>query len=207
MTGTKKAIRMVKSQKAQAAEMLARAFLGDPAYTAVFPDSVERERALQRLFGAVAGYSLVYGLVHTTPAVEGVACWLSPGNTELTMWRILRTGFGLQRAVAGFNAQARREFLAVLAYTDEIHKRQAPGPHWYLWAVGVEPGRQGQGIGSRLIQPVLTQADKDGLPCYLETQTASNVAFYQKRGFQVVSEGVVPDQEIKIWTMLRQAQR
>ncbi|MGD2041509.1 MAG: GNAT family N-acetyltransferase, partial [Anaerolineae bacterium] len=146
-------------------------------------------------------------LVHTTPAVEGAACWLSPGNTEITLWRILRTGLGLQRAVASFKPQARKEFLAVLAYMDKIHKREAPGPHWYLWALGVEPGHQGQGIGSRLIQPVLARADKDGVPCYLETQTEGNVAFYQKQGFEVVSDGWVPEQEIRVWTMLREPQR
>jgi ribosomal protein S18 acetylase RimI-like enzyme len=205
MVDSKEPIRLVASQKAQAGKMLARAFLTDPAYTALFPDSAERERALQRLFGAVVGYSLVYGLVHTTPAVEGAACWLSPGNTEVTLWRMLRTGLGLQRAVAAFNPQARQEFMAALAYMDEIHKREVPGPHWYLWALGVEPGCQGQGIGSRLIRPVLSQADQDGLPCYLETQTERNVAFYQKRGFQVVSDGVVPGQEVRIWAMLREA--
>ena len=59
----------------------------------------------------------------------------------------------------------------------------------------------------RLVTSQKNQTDKDGVPCYLETQTASNVAFYQKRGFKVVSDGVVPDQEIRIWTMLRKAQR
>jgi ribosomal protein S18 acetylase RimI-like enzyme len=164
MTESIGSVRLEASKKARAAEVLARAFLVDPAYSTLFPDEVERGRALQRLFGAVIGYSLVYGLVHTTPSVDGAACWLSPGNTEITLWRILRTGLGLQRAVAGFNARARQDFLAALAYMDEIHKREAPGPHWYLWALGVEPGHQGQGIGSRLIQPVLTQADKDRVP-------------------------------------------
>jgi ribosomal protein S18 acetylase RimI-like enzyme len=203
MTQSKEPIRLAKSQKAQAAQVLARAFMVDPVYSALFPDSSERERALGHLFGAVTGYSLVYGLVHTTPGVEGVACWLSPGNTEVTLWRILRTGLGLQWAVARFNPNARRQFLAALAYMDEIHKREVPGPHWYLWALGVEPGCQGQGIGGRLIQPVLTQADEDRVPCYLETETERNVAFYQKRGFEVVTDGVVPGQGFRIWTMLR----
>ena len=66
-------VRLAASQRARAAQMLARAFLVDPAYTALFPDPAERERALQRQFGAEVGYSLVYGLVHTTPAVEGAA--------------------------------------------------------------------------------------------------------------------------------------
>ena len=71
----------------------------------------------------------------------------------------------------------------------------------------MEPGRQGQGIGGRLIQPVLVQADKDGMPCYLETQTESNVAFYQRRGFEVISDGQAPGEGFRIWTMLREAQR
>lgn len=198
-------IRLATRQKTQATQMLARAFLTDPAYTAIFPNEVERKKALQRLFGAVVSYSLVYGLVHTTPALEGAACWLLPGNAEITLWRMLRTGLGLQRAVVSFSAQARQTVLATLEYLDEIHKREAPGPHWYLWLLGVEPEFQGQGIGSRLIQPILARADQEGLPCYLETQTEENVAFYQKRGFEVVSDGVVPGHGIRAWTMLREA--
>ena len=93
MTESMEPLRLAASQKGRAAQMLARAFLVDPAYTALFPDPAEREQALQRLFGAVVGYSLVYGLVHTTLAVEGAACWLSPGNTEVTLWS-KQWGFG-----------------------------------------------------------------------------------------------------------------
>ncbi|MGD8475063.1 MAG: GNAT family N-acetyltransferase [Anaerolineae bacterium] len=207
MTEARESIRLVASQKAQSAQMLARAFLEDPAYSAIFPDGDERERSLRSLFGAVIGYSLVYGLIHTTPTVSGVACWLSPGNTEITLWRILRTGLGLQRAVARFKPQARKEFLETLAYMDEIHKREVPDPHWYLWALGVAPEHQGQGIGSRLIQPVLAQADRDGVPCHLETQTEGNVSFYQHRGFEIVSDGWVAEREIRVWMMLREAQQ
>lgn len=51
--------------------------------------------------------------------------------------------------------------------------------------------------------PVLARADREGMPCYLETETEGNVAFYRKRGFQVVSAGLVPGQSLRIWTMLR----
>jgi ribosomal protein S18 acetylase RimI-like enzyme len=76
-----------------------------------------------------------------------------------------------------------------------------PGRHWYLWVLGAEPRCQGQGIGGRLLEPVLGQADRDGLPCYLENETERNVAFYQRHGSEVVSDGVVPDLEVRIWTM------
>ncbi len=176
-----------------------------PVYELLFPDKVDREQGLARLFGAVIGYSLVYGRVHTTPAVEGAACWLSPGNTRITFWRMLRTGLGLQRAVARLKAQSRQEFLEAMAYMDEIHKSAVPGSHWYLWALGVEPGCQGQGIGGRLLQPVLAQAGNDGLPCYLETHAERNVAFYQRWGFAVLNDELMPGRGGRMWAMLREA--
>jgi ribosomal protein S18 acetylase RimI-like enzyme len=187
--------------------MMARSFMTYPVYEILFPDAVEREQGLARLFDAVIGYSLVYGRVHTTPAVEGAACWLSPGNARITFWRMLRTGLGLQRAVARLKSKPRREFLEGMAYMDEIHKAAVPGPHWYLWALGVEPGCQGQGIGSRLLQPVLARADSDGLSCYLETHAERNVAFYQRWGFGVLNDDLMPGRGGRMWTMLREPHR
>jgi len=40
---------------------------------------------------------------------------------------------------------------------------------WYLSIVGVAPSAQGQGIGARLIEPTLAEADEAGASCYLET--------------------------------------
>jgi ribosomal protein S18 acetylase RimI-like enzyme len=80
-------------------------------------------------------------------------------------------------------------------------------PHWYLMALGVEPARQGQGIGGRLIRPVLAQADRAGVLCYLETETERNVAFYQKHGFVVAESGPVPGHNLPLWMMVREPQR
>jgi ribosomal protein S18 acetylase RimI-like enzyme len=33
--------------------------------------------------------------------------------------------------------------------------------------VGVDPAARGLGIGTRLLEPILAQADKSGQPCYL----------------------------------------
>jgi hypothetical protein len=40
---------------------------------------------------------------------------------------------------------------------------------WYLFIVGVTPSTHGQGIGWRLIEPVLADADDAGVNCCLET--------------------------------------
>jgi ribosomal protein S18 acetylase RimI-like enzyme len=196
-------VRLDPAQRGRTVETLVRAFRDDPAYTYVFPDEADRVRSLRGLWDATIRFSLVYGEAWTTPEVSGVACWLSPGNAELTFWRLLRTGFALPWTMMRFEGGARRRAMGLVGYLDEKHRRAMHGPHWYLWALGVEPAAQGQGIGGSLIRPVLARADAEGLPCYLETETERNVAFYRKYGFEVVTAEVVPGHGLMLWTLSR----
>jgi GNAT superfamily N-acetyltransferase len=193
-------VRLSASQRDQAAAMLTRAFLDDVMYTYVFPDRDQRLRSLGYLWRAVIKACQLYGAVYTTPAVSGAACWLAPGNTELSFWRSLRSGLPL--AVIRFDSEGRRRLLELINYAEDIHKQLVTRPHWYLWALGVDPSCQGQGIGGRLLEPVLARADQGGVPCYLETQTEWNVTFYEKRGFEVLREEDVPG--LRVWLMLRE---
>ena len=79
-----------------------------------------------------------------------------------------------------------------------------PDRHWYLALVGVHPDHSGKGIGSALIRPMLDEADRDGLPCYLETAESSNVGIYEHLGFEIKREGKVEDSNVSLWTMIRQ---
>ena len=63
---------------------------------------------------------------------------------------------------------------------------------WYLSIVGVTPSAQGQGIGSRLIEPTLAEADDAGVDCYLETFDYRNPRFYQRLGFSAVGSHAEP---------------
>ena len=194
------------ADRGRAVEVLARAFENDPLYVYVFPDVDDRRRSLRLLWDALLRYSLVYGKIYTTPAVSGIACWLPPGRTEVTMWRNIRTGFPFQRAVARFGAAQRGRMLDLLGYTDGVRRQGIREPYWYLWALGVEPAAQGQGIGGRLLAPALALADGAGVPCYLETETQENVNFYLKRGFEVHTEKSLANTGVTLWTMIRPPQ-
>ena len=63
---------------------------------------------------------------------------------------------------------------------------------WYLSIVGVAPSAQGRGIGARLIEPTLAEADEAGAHCYLETFDSRNPRFYQRLGFSAVGSHVEP---------------
>jgi ribosomal protein S18 acetylase RimI-like enzyme len=203
MDGLIEPICLEHSKKERASEVLTNAFLDDPLYATIFPDRAERQQSLRWLWQALINYTLVYGEIYTTPELDGVACWLLPGNTQQTLWRVLRTGMGFVRAVLKFEAGSRSLFLKVMNYVEKEHQRLMQQPHWYLWALGVQPDSQGQGIGGRLIQPVLERSAEEGLPCYLETQKEGNVAFYQKHGFEVLSVGEVLGNGIMVWMMVK----
>jgi ribosomal protein S18 acetylase RimI-like enzyme len=194
-------VRLQTAQTVQAGELLARAFHEDPLYTLVIPETGKRAKVLSWLFDRVVRYSLLYGQVHTTRTLEGVACWLPPGHTELTIGRLMHSGLYATPLKMGLPAY--RRFDTYMGYSAELHKRLAPESHWYLWAVGVDPASQGKGIGGRLLEAMLARASAEGTACYLETGVESSIRFYEKHGFQVVEEGQVPGQALPVWAMLR----
>ena len=57
--------------------------------------------------------------------------------------------------------------------------------HWYLETMGVARGAQRQGVGGRLLEPVLEIADRDQVDCYLETAEPRNAEYYARHGFVV----------------------
>jgi len=60
--------------------------------------------------------------------------------------------------------------------------------HWSLEALGVRPEAQKQGLGGRLVRPMLERADSEGIECYLETSNPANIDYYARFGFHVLSE-------------------
>lgn len=84
-----------------------------------------------------------------------------------------------------FGTDAPRLF-EIVALLDEYHPQDRL--HFHLQWAGVEPERQGQGIGSALLEPVLQRADRDGMPAYTEGTSMRNRRLYEREGFRLLSE-------------------
>ena len=190
-----------REQIRRASEVMARAFFHDPLYLYLIPDDARRERLLPSFHGITIRYALHYGEVYTAPLLDGLACWLAPGYTTPTWWGMLRAA--MHGAPASFGIRGLRRYLPIGSYVEKLHEQAVSGPHWYLWELGVDPSCQGKGIGGWLMQPILVRAHRDGLPCYLETMNEANVPFYEKHGFAVMSNGVVPGCGLRVWGMKR----
>lgn len=202
MAQTSVPVPLIAHQHKQASDVMGEAFLNDPLWKYLVPDETRRSHAVSLSMNILVRYSLLYGKIYTTSILDGVACWLPPGGTTPSFTRLVQ--IGIRSAPFQLGWTGLRRYIAVENYCEEVHKRIMPGAHWYLWGLGVKPSRQGNGIGGMLIQPVLARADADHLPCYLETMNEKNVPFYEKYGFKVASDRVVPRHELRVWAMLRE---
>lgn len=69
-----------------------------------------------------------------------------------------------------------------------IKKVQPKEVMTYLWFIGVVPKRQGNGIGSRMLDEIIENSWKETRPIYLETSTLTNLPWYNKFGFKIYHE-------------------
>ena len=177
----------------QIATVLTAAFLDDPGAIIFEPDRKRRAAILPAFFGAWVRAAIADGgdLVVPDGEVTGVATWFGPerhGPSEAAM-----EAAGWEDAMATFGEPAAARVLDMTGELERQHELLAPWPHLRLDFFGVLPGAQETGIGSRLIEHGHRTADAAGLPCYLETFTERNVAYYGRRGWDVVASYRVGD--------------
>ncbi len=180
------------------AAQLARTFFDDPVTSHIFSNPARREAGLRAYFRTQmrADY-LPFGGCYTTDGSVGSAIWAPAGKPLLTGLRGILTMLPVLPYVATKLATT----LRLLTLVESMHPHE---PHWYLATLGVAVGRQGQGVGSALMRPVLAHCDAEGMPCYLESSKARNVPFYRRHGFEVVAEVPLPGEGPAIWTMWRE---
>jgi ribosomal protein S18 acetylase RimI-like enzyme len=182
------------------AAQLARTFFDDPVTSHIFRNEKRREAALRVYFRTQmrADY-LPFGGCYTTEGYAGSAIWAPAGKP-------LHTGLGAiltMLPVLPFVASNLGTTLRLLALIESKHPHE---PHWYLATLGTAVDRQGTGVGSALLTPVLEHCDAEGIPCYLESSKERNLPFYRRHGFEVVEEVPLPGDGPPVWTMWREPQ-
>jgi len=190
-------------REAAAGELAARAFQDDELFVWVEPDPERRAAFLVPFMTALARRSrrLAVALA-TAPALEGVSLWKGPDLGALSPAQLAMTG--LDRIAEWLSAEALARFDAVFDPIEAALAADVPEPCWYLGVLAVEPGRQGRGLGSRLMVPILARADHEGLAVTLETAKARNLPLYRRHGFEVLRELAPPAAGgPTVWTMRR----
>lgn len=177
--------------------VLSRAFVDDPVMRWLLPEHGARVERLPKLFAMeLRCLYLRHGEVYTTKDLAGGAVWAPPEAWHTAIRSVLRATPRLVWTLRGRLGSAVRSVAAIEA----VHPVES---HWYLAVLGTEPARQGEGIGSALLAPVLARCDRDWVPAYLESSKESNIAFYQRLGFEVTGTIDLPSGGPRVWTMWR----
>jgi hypothetical protein len=71
---------------------MGRAFLNDPLWKYLVPDDAKRARVVSLSMGILVRYGFLYGEIYTTSMLDGVACWLTPGETTSAFGRMVLIG-------------------------------------------------------------------------------------------------------------------
>lgn len=178
---------------------LAAAFATDPLWRWMVPDEQRWSRRAAAMFAHEASGRIRYGHTYTTDDCAGAALWAPPGFWRGTRMEMLRSAPPMVRLLgrAGGRAGVR-----VLRAIEGAHPR---GDHWYLAVLGTRPSRQGQGVGSAVLRPVLERCDLDGTGAYLESSNPANIAFYERHHFRATG-ALTPAGSPPLTTMWRDPQ-
>lgn len=163
--------------------VLGRAFEDDPLMMFIFDGKPDQLRRIGRLFRLFASVHLGHEGCSTTDDVAGAALWAPPGKWQLGWTTQLRMAPQLLPLLGPVALKHLGDFNRMEKFHDSV-----PPDHWYLAVLGTDPSRQGEGVGSALLQPVLDRCDAEGKGAYLESSKQSNLAFYSRFGFEVLEE-------------------
>ena len=125
------------------ASTYARAFLDDPIVRWPLPDVHDVPDRIRQVFASIYLGIADDGVIWEAGDADGFAVWIPAGAAD----DMFESDAAVQRSLAPLTADD-GELYRVL--WDWIEAR-VPDDVWYLDAIGVEPSRQGRGVGGALI--------------------------------------------------------
>ena len=176
--------------------MLTRAFDDDPVMRWVFPRARVRARWGPGFFRWSLWRYADQDVTWTTDDRVGAAVWALPDR-----WRVSMGAMAKLARWSGGGLVVRGPL--VMWGLTAVEARHPKDRHLYLAVLGVDPDRQGAGVGSALITPGLELCDRDGIAAYLETGKERNLAFYGRHGFEITEQLTLPAGP-PVWLMRRE---
>jgi ribosomal protein S18 acetylase RimI-like enzyme len=173
------AVYQIDPASAEAAfAVIVLSFAADPATRWSWPRPEDYLRNMPLAAQAFGGKSFALGTADAIDDLAGVALWLPPGVTADEE----ALGALFERTAP---ASIQPDLAGVFEQMASFHPHE---PHWYLPLIGVDPARQGQKLGDKLMVHALARCDAGRLPAYLESSNPRNLGFYQRHGFEILGQ-------------------
>jgi len=183
--------------------VLARAYDKEPVLNWLVIQDAKRTQRRERFFEIQLGGfdSIQHDHVFTTEQLNGIAIWYPPEPQDCWNAPPLKVLSLMPKLISVHGLRKMPSIDSGIRMIVKHHLKNMKDPHYYLEVMGVEPTHQREGIGTHLLQHGLRMCNEKGVPAYLETATEENVRLYQKNGFKVIEDFVLPKGP-KVWTMI-----
>lgn len=147
-------------------------------------------------------------MVRTTLKKPDHEVYVAGDGTAAAVWRgIDNWKVGPSELLRGVPAMLRSFRLRapiVIKLLTAMEKAHPTEPHYYLEFLGTRRDKQGHGVGTAAMQPMLERCDTEGLPAYLESSNPRNVPFYARHGFREIGVVEAPQGGPTLTTMWRE---
>ena len=182
----------LESEQDAVISALALAFTSDPCARYAFASPDTYLSAFRPFAAALGGGAFAAGAAYLAGDGAAAALWLPPG--------VESDGPGIGAVIEKYVPPEKQEVLGEVV--EGMGKYHPHEPHWYLATLGVDPVRQGQGLGSALLKAALKRCDAEGVIAYLESSNPKNVPLYERHGFEVMGL-IQPGDFPPLYPMLR----
>jgi len=148
-------------------------------------DTKTKEMTMLKYMDCSIHEAYTYGKVGTSGNENsGASLWATPLNSDLND---LRKAAKKKQMISIFGKDIYAKISLVGDFMNAQNDKYISEDMWYLSILGVNPAYQNQGLGKKLVMPILNEADKLQVTTYLETFTIQNNSFYKRLGYEIVA--------------------
>jgi GNAT superfamily N-acetyltransferase len=156
-------------------QVIAEAFFPLAPCQWLISDEAARREIFPGYFRMHFEHAMADGLVHTTPGRDAAALWIPLGR------QLSAPPDGYAEHLAQITGPWAERFVVFDAELDVHHLTGVE--HHHLAIVAVRPDRQGQGIGTALLDAHHMVLDEQGMAAYLEASDEGTRGIYLRHGY------------------------
>jgi len=123
-----------------------------------------------------------FGRVLLTEDHSTCAILMDPKKKKITLKSLLWDLNLVFRCLGVFNVAR------IMRWRKEIELQRPSGDYIHLWYIGVDKNAQGNGLGSQLLQQLISEYNSENRPIFLETSNPRSFPFYERLGFSLYKE-------------------
>jgi len=167
------------SDKPLIVKILTDTFKNDPCLNWLI-EKISNKNKLENIVNYVVDETLCTGSIFFTINKKAVVLWKTENKEKFTFKFIKRNIIFLFQM--GIKCVVKNLKMSHISHKHFPNNSK----FYYLYMIGVLNEAQGNGLASKLMNPILKYSQSENIPVFLETANPKNVEIYKKKGFVII---------------------